>query len=139
MAKERLGPVLADATPVTLNTDWRAAPLIKARLSGGYCVRTLAQGVCAYTNICEHCPNFRSDTTFLPVLLTQRTDAAALAADAPRPEAGAKKRPGTADSSNDSTSSSPPPSRRQRQSGARHPGRTSLRPDHRRRHPVHLR
>jgi site-specific recombinase XerD len=82
LAKERLGPVLPEATPVTLNTDWRAAPLIKARLSGGYCVRTLAQGSCAYTNICEHCPNFRSDATFLPVLLTQRTDAAALAIDA---------------------------------------------------------
>lgn len=82
LAKERLGPVLPQATPVTLETDWRQAPLIKARMAGGYCVRTLAQGTCAYTNICEHCPNYRSDTTFLPVLLTQRTDAAALAADA---------------------------------------------------------
>jgi site-specific recombinase XerD len=82
LAKERLGPVLPDATPVTLNTDWRAAPLIKARMAGGYCVRTLAQGTCAYTNICEHCPNYRSDATFLPTLLTQRTDAVALAADA---------------------------------------------------------
>jgi len=81
-AKERLGPVLPDAAPVTLQTDWRAAPLIKARLAGGYCVRTLAQGSCVYTNICEHCPSFRSDATFLPVLLTQRTDAAALAVDA---------------------------------------------------------
>ena len=33
-------------------------------------------------NICEHCPNFRSEASFLPVLLTQRADAAALAADA---------------------------------------------------------
>ena len=82
LAKQRLGPVLPDATPVTLNTDWRAAPLIKARMAGGYCVRTLAQGTCAYTNICEHCPNYRSDATFLPTLLTQRTDATALAADA---------------------------------------------------------
>jgi site-specific recombinase XerD len=82
LAKQHLGPVLPDATPVNLNTDWRAAPLIKARLAGGYCVRTLAQGTCAYTNICEHCPNYRSDATFLPVLMTQRTDAATLAADA---------------------------------------------------------
>jgi site-specific recombinase XerD len=82
LAKDRLGPVLPDATPVTLQTDWRQAPLIKARMAGGYCVRTLAQGNCAYTNICEHCPNYRSDATFLPTLLTQRTDAAALAADA---------------------------------------------------------
>jgi hypothetical protein len=45
-------------------------------------VRTLAQGTCAYTNICEHCPNYRSDATFLPTLLTQRADAASLMADA---------------------------------------------------------
>jgi site-specific recombinase XerD len=82
LAKDRLGPVMPQATPVNLDTDWRAAPLIKARMAGGYCVRTLAQGACSYTNICEHCPNYRSDATFLPTLLTQRTDAAALAADA---------------------------------------------------------
>jgi len=29
-AKAHLGPVLPDATPVHLETDWRAAPLIKA-------------------------------------------------------------------------------------------------------------
>lgn len=82
LAKERLGPVLPEPTMVTLDTDWRNAPLIKARLSGGYCVRTLAQGSCAYTNICEHCPNYRSDSTFLPTLLTQRADTASLIADA---------------------------------------------------------
>jgi integrase len=82
LAKDRLGPVLPERTPVALNTDWRSAPLIKARLGGGYCVRTLAQGSCAYTNICEHCPNFRSDATFLPTLLTQRVDTEALVADA---------------------------------------------------------
>jgi hypothetical protein len=31
---------------------------------------------------CEHCPNFRSDGTFLPTLLTQRVDTEALVADA---------------------------------------------------------
>jgi integrase len=82
LAKQRLGPVLPQATPVQLETDWRQAPLIKARLAGGYCLRTAAQGVCAYTNICEHCPNFRSDAGFLPILAAQRTDAQALAADA---------------------------------------------------------
>jgi len=87
LAKERLGPVLPGAshsrgTPVELHTNWRDAPLIKARLAGGYCVRTAAQGVCPYTNICEHCPNFRSDVTFLPILAAQRADAKALAADA---------------------------------------------------------
>ncbi len=65
-----------------LETDWRKAPLIKSRLAGGYCVRTLAQDTCAYANICEHCPNFRSDATFLPTLLTQRADATDLLADA---------------------------------------------------------
>jgi integrase len=82
LAKARLGPVLPEATPVALNTDWRSAPLIKARLAGGYCLRTAAQGVCAYTNICEFCPNFRTDTGFLAVIGAQRADAEALAADA---------------------------------------------------------
>jgi len=74
--------VLPEATPVQLETDWRQAPLIKARLAGGYCLRTAAQGVCPYTNVCEHCPNFRSDAGFLPILAAQHTDAEALAADA---------------------------------------------------------
>jgi hypothetical protein len=82
LAKQRLGPVLPEATPVQLASDWRQAPLIKARLAGGYCLRTAAQGVCPYTNVCEHCPNFRSDAGFLPILAAQRTDAEALAADA---------------------------------------------------------
>jgi len=104
LAKGRLGPVLPERTPVALNTDWQSAPLIKARLGGGYCVRTLAQGTCAYTNICEHCPNFRSDATFLPTLLTQRVDTEALWPTL-RPGAGARKRPGTGVSSNASTGS----------------------------------
>jgi len=83
-AKAVLGPVLPEASPVTLNTDWRSAPLIKARLAGGYCVRTLAQGVCPYTHICEHCPSFRTEATFLPVLAAQRADTEALLADAER-------------------------------------------------------
>jgi hypothetical protein len=33
-------------------------------------------------NICEHCPNFRSDAGFLPILAAQRTDAETLARDA---------------------------------------------------------
>ena len=82
LAKDRLGPLLPDATPVQLTTDWRHAPLIKARLAGGYCLRTPAQGACPYTNICEHCPNFRSDAGFLAVLGAQRVDAETLAHDA---------------------------------------------------------
>ena len=87
LAKSRLGPVLPKqrtTLPLTDITpgDWRDAPLIKARLAGGYCLRTQAQGVCPYTNICEHCPNFRSDHGLLAVLGAQRADAAALAADA---------------------------------------------------------
>jgi hypothetical protein len=62
--------------------QYSQAPLIKARLAGGYCLRTAAQGPCAYANICEHCPNFRSGASFLPVLQLQRADAEALAADA---------------------------------------------------------
>ncbi len=78
LAKDRLGPVLPEGTPLTLNTDWRSAPLIKARLGGGYCVRTLQQGSCAYANICESCPSFRIDATFLPTLLCQRADTEAI-------------------------------------------------------------
>jgi hypothetical protein len=36
-------------------------------------------------NICEHCPNFRSEASFLPVLQLQRADAEVLAADAESP------------------------------------------------------
>lgn len=82
LAKERLGPVMPTPTPVSLSTDWRQAPAIKARLAGGFCVRAEAQGPCAYANICEHCPNLRTDATYLPVLASQRVDAEALAADA---------------------------------------------------------
>lgn len=88
LAKQQLGPVLPERTALPLvdvtggTTDWRQAPLIKARLAGGYCLRTAAQGACSYANICEHCPNFRSEASFLPVLQLQRVDAEALAADA---------------------------------------------------------
>ncbi|MDA8265445.1 MAG: tyrosine-type recombinase/integrase [Actinomycetota bacterium] len=82
LAKGRLGEVLPEATLVRLETDWHKAPLVKTRLAGGCCVRTLAQGACTYANICEHCPNFRSDATFLPALLAQRADTADLLADA---------------------------------------------------------
>jgi hypothetical protein len=33
-------------------------------------------------NICEHCPNFRTEASFLPILMLQRADTEALAADA---------------------------------------------------------
>jgi len=82
LAKAQLGPVLPEATPVQLTTDWRSAPLIKARLAGGYCLRTAAQGACPYANICEFCPSFRTDAGFLAVLGAQRAHADALAADA---------------------------------------------------------
>jgi site-specific recombinase XerD len=87
LAKAQLGPVLpAERTQLPLAAitggNWRDAPLIKARLAGGYCLRTATQGSCAYANICEHCPNFRSGASFLPVLQLQRVDAEALAADA---------------------------------------------------------
>ena len=81
-AKASIGPVLPEAVPVRLETDWKAAPLIKARLAGGYCLRSVAQGPCAYANICEFCPNFRTEASFLPILALQRVDAEALAEDA---------------------------------------------------------
>ncbi|MDQ2708760.1 MAG: site-specific integrase [Actinomycetota bacterium] len=62
--------------------DWKEAPALKARLAGGFCVRAQVQGPCAYANICEHCPNFRTDAGYLPVLAAQRADAETLARDA---------------------------------------------------------
>jgi integrase len=88
-AKARLGPMApAASAPLPLvkitanHSDWRDAPAIKARLAGGFCVRAPAQGACPYANICEHCPNFRTDSGFLAVLGAQRADAERLAADA---------------------------------------------------------
>jgi integrase len=89
LAKTRLGPMLpapAAALPLVdlpgAPSDWRDADAVKARMAGGYCLRAAAQGVCPYTNICEHCPSYRTDATFLPILAAQRADAAALADDA---------------------------------------------------------
>lgn len=82
LAKERLGPVMPQAAPSAPDANWRELPLIKSRLAGGYCLRTAAQGVCPYTNVCEHCPNFRSEPGMLAVLSAQRADAEALASDA---------------------------------------------------------
>ena len=80
------GPPTAGAplplVDITGGRDWRDTPTIKSRLAGGFCLRAPAQGSCAYANICEHCPNFRTDAGFLAVLGAQRADAAALAADA---------------------------------------------------------
>ena len=77
------GQVTLPVTDITSgNADWKDTPLIKSRLAGGYCLRTAAQGSCAYANICEHCPSFRTDAAFLPVLTAQRADTEALLADA---------------------------------------------------------
>jgi integrase len=88
LAKTRLGPMDTGrkSLPVVAisGDDWRDAPVIKARLSGGYCLRAPAQGACPYANICEHCPSFRTDAASQAVLAAQRVDAAALAADAER-------------------------------------------------------
>jgi integrase len=82
LAKERLGPVIPATPAVETIGSWQELPVIKARLAGGYCLRTPAQGACPYANICEHCPNFRSERTFWPILATQRADTEALVADA---------------------------------------------------------
>ena len=77
------GQAMLPVTDITGGkTDWKDTPLIKSRLAGGYCLRTAAQGSCAYANICEHCPSFRTDAAFLPVLAAQRADTEALLADA---------------------------------------------------------
>jgi integrase len=87
VAKDHLGtlpcePPGSRAGLPAAGQDWRTGPGVKARLGGGFCVRAPAQGPCAYANICEHCPSFRTDTTFLPVLTAQRADAQVLVIDA---------------------------------------------------------
>jgi site-specific recombinase XerD len=87
-AKQRFGSLLPEQAPAclasidTTTTDWRDAPLIKTRLASGHCLRTLAQGPCQYANICEHCPNLRTEPASLATLTAQRADAQALASDA---------------------------------------------------------
>jgi integrase len=87
LAKQRLGTMPAGRTSLPLagitgGAEWKDTPAIKSRLAGGFCLRAPAQGACAYANICEHCPNFRTDTGYLPVLAAQKADAEQLAADA---------------------------------------------------------
>ena len=67
---------------ITDGADWKDTATIKSRLTGGFCLRAPAQGSCSYANICEHCPNFRTDTGYLAVLGAQHADALTLAADA---------------------------------------------------------
>jgi integrase len=86
-AKAHLGTLPTEppggrTTLPVLDGDWKQAPAIKARLAGGFCVRAQVQGPCPYANICEHCPNFRTDTGYLPVLVAQRADTETLARDA---------------------------------------------------------
>jgi integrase len=86
-AKAHLGTLPAEPphgrTPLPIvDGDWKQAPAVKARLAGGFCIRAQVQGPCAYANICEHCPNFRTDTGYLPVLAAQRADTETLARDA---------------------------------------------------------
>ncbi len=75
---------------ITGGADWKDTATIKSRLAGGFCLRAPAQGSCTYANICEHCPNFRTDTGYLAVLGAQRADTLALAADADKRGWGAE-------------------------------------------------
>ena len=91
LAKTRIGPMAPpDRNKIPVagtrcshhDEDWRDAPAIKARLAGGHCLRAPAQGACVYANICEHCPNFRTEPSNLGVLTAQRVDTEALIIDA---------------------------------------------------------
>ncbi len=81
-AKTHIGPLPAQRIAVTGDGDWRDAPLIKTKLAGGYCLRSPAQGSCAYANICEYCPTFHVDANAVAVLTAQRDDTEALVTDA---------------------------------------------------------
>jgi integrase len=91
LAKAHIGPMNTSPTTAGRTTlplvdithgDWRETPTIKARMAGGYCLRAPAQEACPYANICEHCPSYRTDDTYTPVLTAQRADAQLLARDA---------------------------------------------------------
>ena len=83
LAKQTIGALPTPSEPTSsAGDDWRTTATVKTALAGGYCLRAPAQGPCSYANICEHCPSFHTTTTYLPVLIAQRDDAAALAADA---------------------------------------------------------
>ncbi|MEO5843076.1 MAG: tyrosine-type recombinase/integrase [Acidimicrobiales bacterium] len=94
LAKTRIGAMPTGRKTIPINNncatgcdhhnDWRDAPAIKSRLAGGHCLRAPAQGTCPYANICEHCPNFRTDSASIAVLSAQRVDTEALATDAQR-------------------------------------------------------
>lgn len=85
-AKARIGPLPTGRRTLPLvdftDGDWRETPMIKARMAGGYCLRAPAQEACPYSNICQHCPSYRTDNTHLPVLTSQRQHAEILARDA---------------------------------------------------------
>lgn len=109
LAKSHLGPVLPEQRiTLSLNDithgDWRDAPLIKARLAGGYCLRTQAQGVCPTPTSANTAPTSAVTTVSLPCS----------ARNAPTPPPwpstpsnadGPTKPPATASSSNGSTRS----------------------------------
>ncbi|WP_405088821.1 tyrosine-type recombinase/integrase [Microbispora sp. NBC_01389] len=76
------GRVSLPLASITGGADWKDTPLIKSRMSGGFCLRAPAQGACTYANICEHCPSFHAEPSSLPILAAQRVDAEALAKDA---------------------------------------------------------
>ena len=86
MGKVRARKVLvvgpAGKTPIPDRVEWLRSEMLKTRVAHGYCARDLVAEACPYANICEHCPNFRSDPAFLPILAAQRADAQALATDA---------------------------------------------------------
>jgi len=69
--KSRLGQTAHrtySASPSPATVTGADAPAIKARLRGWLLLRAPAQGSCPYANICEHCPNFRTDAASVSIL-----------------------------------------------------------------------
>ncbi|MGH3567455.1 MAG: tyrosine-type recombinase/integrase [Pseudonocardia sp.] len=85
LAKTRINPLPSSPTMLPLTNvtadGWRDTPTIKARMAGGYCLHAPAQEACPYTNIREHCPSYRTDTTHLPVLAPQHGNTEVLTHD----------------------------------------------------------
>lgn len=80
-------------TNVTGNTDWNDTPTVKARLTGGFCMRAPAQGACPYADICE---SFAPASASMPPTCQswrRFTPKRQYSPPLPRPAAGSMKQP----------------------------------------------
>lgn len=86
------------------HVTWLNAEMIKTRLANGFCTRHLAQGACAYANICETCDNFTPGTTMADIITAQDSTMSRPSPTTPSNEDGPVSTPDTRTSRPPSTS-----------------------------------